>query len=58
MIENKIQTEVKSRRGLHVILKTHFLMIRVYIQKLASDVLQQGKDRLALVNEKYWKTSW
>lgn len=44
MIENKIQTEVKkSRRGLHVILKTHFLMIQVYIQKLASDVLLQEK---------------
>ena len=45
MIENKIQTEVKEikKRSPHVILKTHFLMIQVYIQKLASDVLLQEK---------------
>ena len=34
MIENKIQTEVKEikKEVSHVILKTHFLMIQVYIQ--------------------------
>jgi hypothetical protein len=44
MIENKIQTEVKkSEEVSHVILKTHFLMIQIYIQKLVLDVLQQEK---------------
>ncbi len=44
MIENKIQTEVKkSRRGLPRHVKTHSLMIQIYIQKQVSDVSQQEK---------------
>lgn len=44
MTGNNIQTEVKNQEEVsHVILKTHFLIIQVYIQKLASDVLLQEK---------------
>lgn len=40
MLDNKIKNQEEVS---HVILKTHFLMIQVYIQKLVSDVSQQEK---------------